>query len=94
MKKRIHHFSRYVTFSFLLEVLIQFIALIPSIFMQRIIEVYIVEKQIAYTIGGIVACVLIPLLSSLLTTYYVFNRDEINMCVLNTYPRGIYYGER
>ena len=77
VKKRIPHFSRYVTFSFLLEILIQFITLIPPIIMQRIIDVYIVEKQIAYTIGGIVACVLIPLLSSLLTTYYNFKLNAV-----------------
>lgn len=50
--KRIKNFKKYVAFSFLLAILIQLIALIPPLAMRQIIDVYLAEKNVAYTMGA------------------------------------------
>ena len=43
--QRVKNFKKYVAFSFILEILIQLIALIPPLAMRRIIDVYLPEKD-------------------------------------------------
>lgn len=75
--KRIKNFKKFVAFSFLLAILIQLIALIPPLAMRQIIDVYLVEKNAAYTLGGIFVCVAVPLVSTLLTTFYNYKLNAV-----------------
>lgn len=68
--KRMKHFKGYVVFSFLMAIGIQMIALIPPLVMQQMIDVYLPKKDWHRIITGIIVCVVVPLLSTLLTTYY------------------------
>ena len=67
---RMKHFKGYVAFSFFMAVGIQLIALIPPLVMQQMIDVHLPGKDWNRIITGIVVCVVVPLLSTLLTTFY------------------------
>lgn len=75
--KRIKNFKKYVAFSFILAIIIQLLNLIPPLVMKQIIDVYLVEKQMKYTMTGIIVCVVVPLISTLITTFYNYKLNAV-----------------
>ena len=68
--RRMKHFKGYVAFSFFMAIAIQLIALIPPLVMQQMIDVFIPEKDWNNIMIEILVCIVVPLLSTLLSTYY------------------------
>ena len=68
--KKIPKFKYYVTISLLLASIIQLISLIPPLIMRNIIDIYIPDGNLQQTLTSIVFFVLIPVVSTLLSTYY------------------------
>lgn len=68
--KQMEHWRFYVVFSFFMAIGIRLIAMIPPFVMQKITDVYLPAKDWNNIFTGILVCVIVPLLSAMLTGYY------------------------
>jgi len=64
------HFWAYMALSTLLFLLIQLIALLPSLLMERVVDLYIPQKDLRGILWSILLFCLLPLLATALTTAY------------------------
>ncbi len=67
---QIKGFRGYVVFSFIISIIIQILALLPPLFMEKIIDEYIPDKDIRQVGLGIFIFTGVPIISSLLSTGY------------------------